>query len=357
MEKHSVRLPYIDNAKAVLITLAINIAVVFIFHWPGGITYAGVMWDSLFCALITTAINMGIIYPKLKKMRASGEMPPHVPESRFMRRLPHNPVALGAIYAVLFAALTVGANALILRFFSIGNMTFAPWLVYKLVYAALLSAKIVECCIFRYVQPDWAQAAQGADAEPRKDVPAASVIHPLPRVGVFREMYAGVTTNIALSILIGSALGGVVLGADGSVVVLPTTPTGMSITGLLFGLITGVLVTGGVVRAMDAAIIAFGPAMLEGAVADKRLAWMPQGKVALTCLVSICVMLFSSVALRGVMDLFGISAMNFYQFTVLITIYAVIISKPLSAVLTRRCLQPDYIRRALKKAGTPEPGS
>ena len=91
----NVSLPYVDNAKAILITVAINLGVVFFFNWPDGVDYSGAMWDSLICAFITTAINMWIVCAGLKKMRARGEMPSQVPESGLMQKLPQNPFRLG----------------------------------------------------------------------------------------------------------------------------------------------------------------------------------------------------------------------------------------------------------------------
>jgi len=343
-----VRLPYVDNAKAVLVTIAINLGAAFVFNWPGGVTYSDVMWDSLFCAFITTAINMWIVYPILKRMRAQGTMPAQVPESGFMQCLPQNPVVLGTLYAIVFAALAIGGNAAILWFFNMHKMAFAPWIVYKLVYATALSAKIVEFCIFRYVQPDWAKTGH-ADVETRKEVSGKPVRHPLPKISVFKEMYGSVTGNIAMNIIIGSILGGVAVQADGSVVLFPTTAEGIPITGLVFGLIVGVLVTNGVVTAMNAAIVASGSTMLEGAVADKRLAWMPKTRTALTFFMCIFLMAFSAAALRAILVLFEIPVLNFYQFTVFITVYAALLSKPLSFVVTKRCMQPDYIYYILKK--------
>ena len=345
-----VSLPYIDNAKAVLITLAINLGVVFLLNWPDGVTYYEVMWDSLFCALITTTINLWIVYAKLKKLRTAGEMPAHTPESGFMQRLPQNPFALGAIYAAAFAAFAIGVNAAVLWFFGIWNMAFAPWVAYKLIYATLLSVKIVEYCVFRYTQPDWAKADPGVKAETKKEFLGKPVKNPLPKIGVFKEMYGSVAGNIALNIIIGSVLGSVTVGTDGSVVILPTTAEGISITGLVFGLITGILVTNGVVKAISTTIIASNPAIIEGAATDKRLAWMPKGKFALVCFTSLCLMIFSAVALRTVMILFDLQVLNFCQFVVFITVYAAIISKPLAFILTKRCMQPDYIRYTLKKA-------
>jgi len=143
------RLPYINNAKAVLITVAINLGVVFMFNFPDGIDFCGVMADSFICAFITTIINMTIVYASMKKMRASGQMPKQVPISRLMQKLPKNPLALGAVYALFFAFITIGVNGLMFTFFDIRNMTFIPWGVYKLIYSTILSIKIVEFCIFR----------------------------------------------------------------------------------------------------------------------------------------------------------------------------------------------------------------
>ena len=346
----TVSLPYVDNAKAILITIVINLVAVFVFNWPEGVTYAGVMWDSLFCAVITAIINMWIVYPRLKKMRAQGEMPAQAPESHVMQRLPQNPLALGALYAIAFAALTIGVNAALLRFFGIRSMSFAPWTVYKLVYATVLSAKIVECCIFRYVQPDWTHAGPGAHAETRKEVSGKPVKHPVPKIGVLKEMYGSVAGNIAINIVIGSILGNVAAGPDGSVVIRPTTAEAMPITGLVFGCIAGILVTNSVVKAMNTAIIASHPAILEGAVRDTRFAWMPKSKVALACSTCLGLMVFSAVALRAVLALFDIPTLNFYQFAVFVTVYATIISKPLAFILTKRCAQPDYVRYTLKQA-------
>lgn len=349
MQTQQVSLPYINNAKALLLTLAINLGAVFLFNWPSGVSLDGVVWDSLFCAIITTIISMWIVYARLKKMRASGAMPLRVPESSLMQKLPQNPAALGLLYAIMFGVLALGVNWALLRFFNVRELSFWPWLVYKLVYATVLSVKIIEYCIFRYVQPDWAQTEQPG-AELRKAPPPEAVKDPLPKISVFKEMFGSVTLNIAMSILIGSALGGVTVGADASVVIAPTTLAGIPITGLVFGLITGVMVTRGVVTAMNTSLLTSRPVVPETAPSDRRFAWLPKGRAALTAFICVCVMLFSAVALWSIMALFGISVMNFYQFIVFITGYASILSKPLSYLLVQRCSQPDYVRYMLKKA-------
>jgi len=342
-EKKNVRLPYINNAQAVLITIVINIGVVFLFNFPGGITFQGVLFDSLICAIITTVINMLIVYPRLKKMRTAGQIPLQVPVNNLMQRLPKNPFLLGVICASIFAALIVGINALIVSFFEIQDMSFTPWLVYKLIYATFLSIKIVEFCIFRYVQPDCLHT------KTEENVVEQSVKNPMPKIGVFKEMFGAVTANIAMGIILGSFLGGVSAQADGSVVIAPTTIEGIPITGLIFGLIIGILVTSGIVNAMKKTIRNSEQKILETAVKSKYYTWMPKRKIPLTCLISISVMIFSAVVLPSIMALFDKTFMNFYQFVIFISVYAALLGKPISNILIKRCMQPDYISFVLKR--------
>jgi len=349
-KKISAGLPYADNAKAILIAIAINICVLFLFFWSDGVTFSGVMGDSLICGVITTIISMWIVYPKMRKMRVLGQIPTQVPESSLMQKLPQNPILLSVVYAIAFAMLALAINAIVLWFFDMQTMNFVPWFFYKLIYTTILSIKIVEFCIFRYVQPDWTKAGNHASADIKKHFQSGVVKNPMPEVSVFKEICSSVTMNIAMNIIIGSVLGGVTVLADSSVIIFPTTIEAIPITGLIFGLITGVLVTHGVMTAIHSAIIAAGPAVLEGASMDKRFTWMPKGKCTLMFLVCICVMLFSAAALWGIMCLFEIDIMNFYQFVIFITVYATILSKLLSYLLTQRCMQSDYIQYTLEKA-------
>lgn len=354
MRVRRIGLPYVDNIRAISITIAINLVPVFLLHWPNGITYRGVLWDSLACAAITTAIDMWIVYGGLKRMRASGGMPSQVPVSGFMQRLPSNPFALGVLYTVGFGMTAAGINLAILSFFGMRTMAFLPWMVYRLIYATWLSIKIVEFCIFRYVQPDWA-AGERAGAEGDTGVKTTdlsqTVKNPLPKISMFGEIYGAVSGNIVMNIIIGSLLGGVWAEANGSVVIAPTTVAGMHITGLVFGFIVGVLITNGIVTAMNANIAATRPEVSETAVTAKPFAWMPVSRGGLICFVCVCVMAFSTVVLPAIMNFFGIPLMNFFQFVVFITVYAALVSRPISGFLILRCVQPDYVRHVLKKTG------
>lgn len=345
-----VSLPYIDNAKAVLVTVAVNLGVVFLFYWPNGVTYPGVLVDSLICAAITTAIDLWMVYTRLRKLRSFGQIPSEVPINGLIQRLPQNPWALGVIFAAVFGVLTAGVNAAILWFFGLRSMAFLPWVVYKLVYTTVLSAGITQYCVFRYVQPDWARAKSAKEADKEPQTILKPVRDPMPRVSVFKAMYGSVTGNIATNMVVGLVLGGVTAAEDGSVTITPTTVEGIPITGLIFGFLVGFLTTRSIVKEMNMAILAPGYVEPQHAVLDKRFSWMPKGKGALTLFICLCMMIFSAVVLWVLMTLFDIAVMNIYQYAVFISVYASIVSKPLSCVLVRRCTQPDYIRYTLNKA-------
>jgi len=345
----NVSLPYVNNAKAVFLTIAINVCVVFVFFWPDGVTFSGVILDSLICAAITVCVNMSIVYSKLKKIRAAGYMPEQVPVSRFMQRLPKNPVALALVYIVMFAAGTVGANAIILWFCGVENLNFVPWAAYKLIYSTFLSVIIAEYCIFRYVQPDWADEKVTAHSKPKIIQHVKPVKNPLPKISLVAEMYGSATGCIGMNVILGSILGGAAVGEGSVFVIYPTTVEGIPLTGLVFGCITGILTINGVVNGLNATIRESGALMIGDAatVPDKRFSWMPVSKVKLMLLICPCLMVFSSIVLWAVMMLFEISVMNFLQFSVFIIVYATIIGKPLSYILVKRCTQPDYIKRIL----------
>ena len=336
-----------NNISAIGVTLVINLVTGFLFSRVVDITLINILWESLICVFVTTFINIWIVNGNFKKIRVTNTIPVQVPVSKLMQRLPKNPVALGAVFILAFGVLTVGLNALVLRFFGISAMTLVSWMAYKLLYTTILSAKILEYAIFRYLQPDCTEAAASVQIQTESD--STPVRNPLPKINMFKEIYVSVTGNIAMNIIFGTALGGAVIDAAGNVIIYPTTVQGIPITGLILGLIIGILVTNGVVNGVTMAILAIPDGGGEPPPPDKCFTWMPKRKIPLICLVSVCVMAFSAVALWALMKLFGLSIMNFYQFTIFITLYASLLSKPLSGLLIRRCTQPDYIRYVMEK--------
>jgi len=386
MSTQKLRLPYVDNAQPILITLVINIAVTFIYFWPEGVVFFDVIQDTVICVVITVVINLLMVYLRMKKLRAKGALPSQVPESKLMQRLPQNPVALGFLYTIFFGLVAVGLNALILWFFGMDTMAFIPWMTYKLIYVTVLTIKVVEYCIFRYVQPDWAGAgsagAAGADTASADAASANTatdgkivskpVKDPLPKISVFQAMFGSVTSTIAMNIIIGTFAGGVFIAEGGAdVIIAHSTVEGLPITGFVFGFLTGLLTTNAIVKAVNSGILASvserpegtGPAGSEEELAesapaapalpapDKRFSWMPKARIPFTILICVAVMAFSMVMLPFIASLFGLSVLNFYQFSIFMVIYSSLLGKPLSYVITQRCSQSDYILYVLKKHG------
>ena len=359
MREQKYRLPYVDNALAILITLAINVVVTFIFFWPNGVDFFGVIQDTIICVVITVAINMLIIYLSMKKLRARGAMPTQVPESRLMQRLPKNPAALGLIYIIFFGLVTVGINTLFLWFFEMETMAFIPWITFKLIYATVLTVKVVEYCIFRYVQLDWALDKEGGTVK-HLDIELKPVKDPLPKISVFAAMFGSVTSSVAMNIIIGTITGGVFVAAESMVIIAPNTIEGMPTTGFVFGFITGLLTTNAIVKAVNSGIIA--SVLASGkedtglsqdppplSASDRRFSWMPKARVPFTLLMCAGVMVFSIIMLPSIMWLFGLSILNFFQYTAFMIIYSSLISKPLGYVITQRLSQPDHVFSIINK--------
>ena len=355
MKEKRVALPYINNISAVLITVVINLVIVFFVSWPGGMSFLAVMIETACCAVITVVVNMILVYRKMKMIRNTGDMPTEVPLSNLMQRLPKNPFALSAVCFVGFAVIMVAINALILSAFGMQYLDFWPWVAYKIIYTTLLSIKITEFIIFRYVQPDWANTGdtiQGAKEDGQKEGKEGTVKNPLPKFSIFSEMFGSVATNAVINLLLGLATGSVIIGADQSVFINPTTIEAIPITGVVFGIITGVLVTNISMKTANATLLSQDKqtfAGIEKAPSDKRFSWMPKRKVSMTIVICILMMILSAVILWSVMALFEIEVMNFYQFVVFVTVYAAIMSKPLQYIIVKRCSQPDYITRLLAK--------
>jgi hypothetical protein len=263
--------------------------------------------------------------------------------------MPVNPVALGAIGAALFIVITVAINWMVLHFIGVDALSFTGWLVYKLIYSTMLSIKITEFVVYRYVQPDWVGAARIGDAADSPDATTNPVRPPMPKISTFTAFFGSVATNLAMNIVMGLLLGGTVITADKVVALVPTMRATIWISGLAFGLITGLLVTLGAVRVARPMILnaVADPAVVAAAEPpkpDRRFTWMPRKTAGLIAVICPVVMVASALALWGILRLLNLDAINFIQYSVLVTVWAAIVAKPLTWVLTKRLSQPDYVQ-------------
>lgn len=153
---------------------------------------------------------------------------------------------------------------------------------------------------------------------------------------LLKDIGLNLALNVVLTLLIGLAFGSVRVQPDGALLVLPTTVTGMSITGLIFGLIMGVLTTLLVVRAVN---VAAG----EEFSGDKFPRTNAKQTAILAAVVALIVMAFSAIVLPAIMRLFGWEHLNFLQFIAFLTVYSTTLSRIVAYLLT------NYLRAQLTR--------
>ena len=148
-------LPYLDNLRAVLITLAINLVLVLATN-PGlkGYGPTELAIDAVVCGLLTAAIDVVYVQSRLAKAWNAGLVPEEVPVSQWIGRLPRGGLGLVLVLGTAAAAFCAAFNLALFRYYGFTHWTFGQFLLYKLVYALILSEQLVSLAILRMVHPD-----------------------------------------------------------------------------------------------------------------------------------------------------------------------------------------------------------
>lgn len=148
-------LPYLNNLQSVLITVAVNFALVWAFNYKMTSYHVyGIAIDAVVCAMLTTMIDVLIVQAGMKKAWAAGAVPGQVPVSELMMRLPKRGIGLMIVFGAVFSVICVAANCGIFLFYGFKSWTFWQFMLYKLVYSLILSERIVSLTILRMVQSD-----------------------------------------------------------------------------------------------------------------------------------------------------------------------------------------------------------
>lgn len=154
-----VPLPYMDNWRTVLLTVALNVGLSLAVRFgQAELTRADVILHGSVLGLVTSVIDVYIVRARLKKAREQGSMPADVPVRRLMMMLPRNPVLLSLVFGVFFGALAAFVGWGLMVFYGKETLTFLQYLVCKVILAVVLCSKILEFAIFRLVQSDCAPA-------------------------------------------------------------------------------------------------------------------------------------------------------------------------------------------------------
>ncbi|NLC97253.1 MAG: hypothetical protein GX675_06775 [Erysipelotrichaceae bacterium] len=322
-------LPYLNNLPMALFVCFINIALAFVFQYGRVLTVSDLVVDASLCGIVTAFTSLGYAYWAVEKQRKQGNLPTQVPINSFMQKLPSSYIPLTIITGIAGSVIMVFITIALLRFFPETEYTFIRFLVWKTGYATFLAAKMIEFGIFRYVQPD----CEKPDDPIQKG--SQTVINPLLRKEIFSMLYASVTADFGMNMLIGLVLGGTIIQGD-LVILMGVTQGGVWITGLVFGIIISLLMIKPTLTSVKE--IAF-----EGGVpkSSKKnvLASLPVSPWTLVFILLVPVMAFSALSFWTIMKFFGFESLNFFQFFIIRTAYSKLLSRLVETFAIQRYRQ------------------
>lgn len=330
-EEKPARLPYINHARPVLLTVAVNAAAVFIFLWGKPLTFWIIMADASICGVITSFADVFAVSGSIRKLRSRGTPPKEAPRNRLIGMMPRNPLLFAIALAVAFGLLSPLFNAFIILFYGIKEFSFAPFLVYRLIYTCVLSAKITEIAVLRYAQPDCASAADitAPGAETVKD--------PFPRVSTLKQWYNTVTDDFGFNLLFGLLAGGTVI--QGSLVIIPpVTLDGIAISALILGVIVTARLAYPVAKSMRE-LRENGGLPLSGTY-DKRIGWIPYSPAKFALVLLLPIVAASLLVFWAVLSFFGFAVLNFFQFFFIRMLFVSLLTKPVVRLAISRYAQP-----------------
>lgn len=222
-------LPYINNAPAIVATVAAAVISVLIFHIRGTISIYDIIVDACVYGMVTSFINVFIAWFQLKKKYMQGRLPSEIPVSSFMCRLPRNPVLFSLITGVIFAVVVPLCNMVILMFYEKENLDFISFFVWRVAYAIAFSMYIMKVAVYRYVQPGCfkVEVSQHGDED---------VSIPIPPASALRKKYNAMIYDFGCNLLLGVIFGSVYV-SEGSVIILPVTSSGIWISALILSVI------------------------------------------------------------------------------------------------------------------------
>lgn len=332
-------LPYLNNLPMALIVCAINLALAFVFQYGRSLSADDLVIDAAICGVVTAFTSLGYARWAVDVRRRRGALPAQVPLSPFMQKLPRTYIPLAALTGLAASVLIGFITLALLRFYPVTEYTFSRFLIWKFIYATWLAAKVIEFGILRYVQPD----CKKSDDPPQQG--RQTVKNPLPRREMFARLYASVTTDFGMNILIGLALGGTIIQGD-LVMLMGVAQSGVWITGLILGLIISVLMVKPTLASVHQ--IALDGDLPPAEKSSSFLSALPLSPWGLTSLMLIPVMALSAISFWLIMWFFGFDALNFFQFFLIRTAYTKLLSRLVEALAIQR-----YRQLSLSKAAQP----
>ncbi|MDD4080130.1 MAG: hypothetical protein PHP02_01785 [Eubacteriales bacterium] len=323
-------LPYLNNLPMALVVCIINLPLAFLVQYGRALTVRDFVIDAAICGVVTAFTSLAYTRWAVGSRRAHGALPAQVPTGAFVQRMPRSYFPLAVLTGTAAATLMALITWALLTFYSETDYTFPRFLAWKIGYSILLAAKVIEFGIFRHVQPDLARPSD----PPQKG--RQTVINPLPRREMFSRLYASVTTDFGMNMLLGLVLGGTIIQGD-MVVLTGVAQSGVVITGLVLGIIVSLLM----VRPTLASVqqIALAGNLPPAGKPNRFLSALPANPWVLAGVLLLPVMALSSLSLWAVMRFFGFETLNFFQFFIIRTAYTKLLSRLAEALAVHRYRQ------------------
>ncbi len=332
--RNSRSLPYLNNLPMILLVLSIN-AVFAILQPVWGLSHPNILVDAAICGMSTSWICVWVAHFRLRKLAREGALPAQTPQIGIAGRLPKSPWALSLCFGVMFAVITPLLTEALLRFFDITEYTFPRFLVWKLAYSGVLSAKLSELAVLRLTQPDCLRP------EDPPQTGQSVVKNPLPKGDTFTKLFNTVTTDFGFNMLIGLLLGGTLV-IDHNVIITPTTRSGILISGAILGAIVTIRMVYPVIKSIEQ-LKAAGQLPVAASI-NRVVAWLPKSPVGFSLVLLPVMMVLSPMVFFAVFHFFGFEILDFFQYFAIRSLYVWLLTKPIVSLAILRYMQP--VKRA-----------
>jgi hypothetical protein len=330
------RLPYLNNTAVILITMAVNLGILFITGWSQSFDLMFVLIDGASCGVVTALLDVFLIRHYVDIAKKNRSLPTNLPVNRFMMRLPKHTYLFAALCALFLGLLTPLLNSIIFNYYEFETLSLAQMLVLKLIYSYFLSAKTVELAIFRFVQPDL--TGQLPDQTTATATPAR---HSAPRVTYFQQLFNNWMTDFGLNMFRGLIIGTTTVTSDNYVLIAPTLLRSVDTTGLISGVIVTFMTVPSVSREIIYSIDSGKTRPLTES--NPYVAWLPKNRWLLTVVLCLPIIVLTTIVYYVVMSFFGFESLSFFQFFFIRIAYTTMLVKVLVPLIMFRYRQPHAV--------------
>lgn len=323
-----------------MVTAAITVISVLIFQNRPFITFTEAWIDGISFALITFIVDTAIVYPQIKKRYLKGTLPENPPASKFLSRMPQNPILFSLLFGAGFIVIVVLFNLVFFKLYQLDSMSFWSFMFYRIVYAVFFSAWMTKIIILRYIQPGAFKASVPQHGNPE-------VKPAFPSVSTLKEEYHSAISDFGTNMLLGVILGGTRVGMDlglGSdetrwLFIFPQYRSQLPLSVFIYSLIVFLAMVVPVVKNIrDVKLRGELPNVPK---ANPFFSKLPQNPWAFGALLFIPLMVLSYIFIWGIMTIMQFEVLNFFQYFFIRLACTKLMTKGVISISILRYIQPD----------------